>query len=380
MDFDWPDESLALRREAVGFGRSLNAGILEDDRTGRFPVEKWQRLAEWGYLGLRAPAQFGGGGLDPMTGLLVTEGLGEGCEDGGLVFSGVVQAWVLVPGLLTYGTEAQKQRYLPGLADGTTIGALAITEPDTGSDAFAMRTRATAVEGGWSLAGRKAYVTNGPAANLVICFAATGEGGAMGGISVFLVETDTPGVERTQPMAKMGLRTSPLGDLVFDDAFIPEENALGEIGSGALIFNELLEWERVWATAAQIGALQRDLEQDRSYAKQRKAFGAPIASYQAVANRIVDMKVRLEAGRLLVYRAAWLKAQDQSALAESALAKLWVTEGAVESSLDSIQVHGGYGYMSEAGIERRLRDAVAGRIYSGTSEMQRAILGRSIGL
>jgi hypothetical protein len=147
-----------------------------------------------------------------------------------------------------------------------------------------------------------------------------------------------------------------------------------------LIFNELLEWERIWATAAQIGALERDLDQARSYAKQRKAFGSPIASYQGVANRIVDMKVRLEAGRLLVYRAACSKAKGRSALAESAQAKLWVSESAVASSLDSIQVHGGYGYTSEAGIERRLRDAVGGRIYSGTSEMQRAIVGRSIGL
>jgi alkylation response protein AidB-like acyl-CoA dehydrogenase len=380
MDFDWPEESLSLRREAVDFGKSLNGGILEDDRTGRFPVEKWQRLADWGYLGLRVPAEFGGEDVDPLTGLLVTEGLGEGCEDGGLVFSAAVQAWVVVPALLSYGTEEQKQRHLPGLATGSTMGALAITEPDSGSDAFAMRTRASRVDGGWSLAGRKAYVTNGPAANLVICFAATGDGGALGGISVFLVETDTPGVERTPPMAKMGLRTSPLGDLVLDDAFVPEQNALGQIGSGALIFNELLEWERIWTTAAQIGALERDLEEARSYAKERKAFGAPIASYQRVADRIVDMKVRLETGRLLVYRAAWLKAQGQSALAESALAKLWVSESAVASSLDSIQVHGGYGYMSEAGVERRLRDAVASRIYSGTSEMQRAIVERSIGL
>jgi len=151
MDFDWPEESLSLRREAVDFGKSLNAGILEDDRTGRFPVEKWQRLADWGYLGLPVPTEFGGGDVDPLTGLLVTEGLGEGCEDGGLVFSAAVQAWVMVPGLLSYGTEEQKQRHLPGLAAGSTIGALAITEPDSGSDAFAMRTRASRVDGGWSL-------------------------------------------------------------------------------------------------------------------------------------------------------------------------------------------------------------------------------------
>jgi alkylation response protein AidB-like acyl-CoA dehydrogenase len=380
MDFEWSEESLALRAEAVAFGKSLNNGVLEDDRTGRFPAEKWQRLADWGYFGLRVPAEHGGAEMDLLSGLLVTEGLGEGCEDGGLVFSAAVQAWVLTSGLLTYGTENQNRRYLPGLAAGTTMGALAITEPESGSDAFAMRTRAVKVDGGWSLTGRKTFITNGPAADLVICFAATGAGGVLGGITVFLVEADAPGVERTPSMSKMGLRTSPLGDLVFDEAFVPEESALGQIGGGALIFNELLEWERVWATAAQVGALQRDLEQARSYAKERKAFGAAIATFQSVANRIVDMKVRLEAGRLLVYRAACLKAQGRSALAESALAKLWVSESAVASSLDSIQVHGGYGYMSEAGIERRLRDAVGSRIYSGTSEMQRAVVSRTMGL
>ena len=380
MDFEWSEESLNLRAEAVAFGKSLNDGVLEDDRTGRFPAEKWQRLADWGYFGLRVPAEHGGAEMDLLSGLLVTEGLGEGCEDGGLVFSAAVQAWVLTSGLLTYGTEDQNRRYLPGLAAGTTMGALAITEPESGSDAFAMRTRAVKVDGGWSLTGRKTFITNGPAADLVICFAATGAGGVLGGITVFLVEADTPGVERTPAMSKMGLRTSPLGDLVFDEAFVPEESALGQIGGGALIFNELLEWERIWATAAQVGALQRDLEQARSYAKERKAFGAAIATFQSVANRIVDMKVRLEAGRLLVYRPACLKAQGRSALAESALSKLWVSESAVASSLDSIQVHGGYGYMSEAGIERRLRDAVGSRIYSGTSEMQRAVVSRTMGL
>jgi alkylation response protein AidB-like acyl-CoA dehydrogenase len=380
MDFEWPEESLSLRREAVAFGQSLNAGTLEDDRTGRFPAEKWQRLAEWGYFGLCVPEEFGGADVDPLTGLLVTEGLGEGCLDGGLVFSATVQAWIVIAGLMTYGTDQQKQRHLPGLAAGTTIGALAVTEPESGSDAFAMRTRATPVDGGWSLAGHKTFITNGPAADLVICFAATGEGGALGGISAFLLETDAPGVERTPSMSKMGLRTSPLGDLAFDDAFVPEQNALGGIGRGAFIFNELLEWERVWPTAAQIGALQRDLDQARSYAKERNAFGAPIATFQSVANRLVDMKMRLDAGRLLVYRAACLKAQGRPAVAEAALANLWVSEGAVASSLDAIQVHGGYGYMTEAGVERRLRDAVGSRIYSGTSEIQRAVVGRSMGL
>jgi alkylation response protein AidB-like acyl-CoA dehydrogenase len=380
VDFTWSDEALNLRAEAAAFGESLNDGVLEDDREGRFPAEKWQAIAEWGYFGLRVTEQLGGTDLDPLTGILVAEGLGEGCQDGGLVFSAGVQAWVLTSGLLTYASEEQKQRYLPGIAAGTTIGAIAITEPDSGSDAFAMRTRAKAVDGGWSLSGRKSYITNGPAADLAICFAATGEGGALGGITAFLLETATEGVERSPAMGKMGLRTSPLGDLVLDDVFVPEENVLGEVGTGALVFNELMEWERIWPTASQVGALQRDLDLARAYSKERSAFGAPIASFQGVSNRIVDMKVRLEAGRLLVYRAACLKAKGEPAQAEAALAKLWVSEAAVASGLDSIQVHGGYGYMSEAGIERRLRDAVGSRIYSGTSEMQRAVLGRSLGL
>jgi alkylation response protein AidB-like acyl-CoA dehydrogenase len=380
VDFDWSQESLNLRAEAVAFGESLNAGVLDDDREARFPAEKWQRLADWGYFGLRVPQQFGGAGIDLLAGLLVAEGLGEGCRDGGLVFSASVQAWVMTAGLLSFGTEEQKRRYLPGLAAGTTIGALAITEPDSGSDAFAMRTRATPVDGGWSLSGRKTYITNGPSSDLVICFAATGEGGALGGISAFLVETDAPGVERSPSMSKMGLRTSPLGDLVFDGATFAQENVLGDIGAGALVFNELMEWERIWPSAAQVGALQRDLDAARAYSKDRKAFGEPIASFQGVSNRIVEMKVRLEAARLLVYQAAWLKADGRPAQAESAIAKLWVSESAVSSGLDSIQVHGGYGYMSEAGVERRLRDAVGSRIYSGTSEMQRAVIGRSLGL
>lgn len=380
MDFNWDADSLSLRSAAVEFGRSLNDGIIDDDRAGRFRADKWARLAEWGYFSLCVPQAYGGTGVLPMTGLLVTEGLGQGCEDGGLLFSASVQAWVLIPALLKYGTDAQKARHLPGLVSGERIAALAITEPDTGSDALAMRTRAMRVDGGWSLAGRKTMITNGPAANVVLCFAATGGGRALGGVSVLLVDTETPGVECSASMEKMGMRTSPLGDVVFDQAFVPEDEVLGDVGAGYLVFNEMMEWERIWPSAAQIGSLQRDLDLARSYARQREAFGAPIASFQGVSNRIVDMKVRLEAARLLTYRAAWLKASGKHARAESAMAKLWTSEIAVSSGLDLVQVHGGYGYMTEAGIERRVRDAVGSRIYSGTSEMQRAVIARSLGL
>ncbi len=380
MDFEWDNESLSLRSAALEFGKSLNVGTIDDDRAGRFPAEKWSRLAEWGYFGLCVPKEFGGAGADPMTGLLVTEALGQSCDDGGLLFSAGVQAWAVIPTVVKYGTDEQKRRYLPALMDGHVIGALAISEPEAGSDAFAMRTRGTAVDGGWSVAGRKTMITNGPAADVVLCFAVTGDGNVLGGISALLVDTATEGVECSRSMEKMGLRTSPLGDVVFEDAFVPAQQTLGKVGAGLLIFNDTLESERIWLSALHLGAMQRDLDQAREYARERKTFGAPIASYQSVANRIVDMQVRLETARLLTYRAAWVKVRRGRALAESAMAKLWASEVAVSSSLDLLQVHGGYGYMTEAGVERRVRDAVGSRIYSGTSEMQRVVLSRALGL
>ena len=315
-----------------------------------------------------------------MTGLLVTEGLSEGCRDGGLVLSSVVQAWNVCRAFLKYGTDEQKRRYLPALADGSVIGAFSLTEPDSGSDAFAMRTHAVPVEGGWSLTGRKSMVTNGPEAGVMLCFARTGEGGALGGISVMVVDTDADGVTREPAVDKMGLRTSATGDVSLDQVFVPDAQVLGKVGAGLLIFNHVIEWERIYLSAYHVGAMQRDVEDACIYARQRTAFGQPISSFQATANRIVDMKVRLEAARLLTYRAAWTKARTGSAPAEAAIAKLHTSEAQLACSLDLIQVHGSYGYVTEAGVERRVRDAVAGRFYSGTSELLHVALSRSLRL
>jgi alkylation response protein AidB-like acyl-CoA dehydrogenase len=381
MDFEWPEEVRALRAEAVAFARdALAEGVGDDDRAERFPLEKWRRLADWGYFGLCVPEELGGAGLDPLAGLAVTEGLGEACGDGGLLFSAAVQAWVVIPALLRFGSDEQRRRFVPRLADGGAVGAFAITEPDAGSDAFALRTTAKRLDDGWSLSGRKAYVTNGPLADVVVVFAASGRGGALGGTTAFLVERGTRGFEQEPAAEKMGLRTSPLGDLVLDDVVIPADNVLGDVGAGLRVFNEVLEWERIWPMALHVGALSRELEQTRRYARERRAFGAPISRNQAIAHRLVDMKVRLEAGRLLLYRAAWLKAAGEPAATESAIAKLFLSESAVSSSLDSLQIHGGYGYMVDGGVERRVRDAIGSRIYSGTSEMQRAVIARSLGL
>src|SRR3954447_9592301 len=195
MNFEWSDELLSLRKDAVAFGREvLSAGAQEDDRASRFPVDRWRRLSEWGYFGLAVPTPYGGAGMLPLDALLITEGLGEGCSDAGLLFSAAVQAWVVIPALLKFGTEEQKERCPPPLVAGEAIGAFAITEPDSGSDAFAMRTTARRVDDdGYSISGRKAFITNGPVADLVVCFAATGKGGALGGTTAFVIEHGTRG-------------------------------------------------------------------------------------------------------------------------------------------------------------------------------------------
>jgi alkylation response protein AidB-like acyl-CoA dehydrogenase len=382
MEFDWSAEQLELRSAMVAFARAkLNHDIEGDDRAGRFPTEKWTELSSWGFFRLAVPDELGGTGLDRMTALLVTEGFGEGCLDGGLVFSAVVQAWVIIPLLLRFGTEHQKHQYLPGLTSGSTIGALAITESDCGSDAFAMRTRAEHDEGdGWRLHGAKTYITNGPIADLIVCFARTGTGGSLGGTSAFLLQSDQEGVVLGQPMETQGLRTAPIGEVAFNDVWLPTDAMIGKEGFGLAVFNEAMEWERSFAMAPYLGMLTRQLEDSCRYARERQAFGSRISGFQAIADTLVEMRLRLETARLLIYQAAWAKANGKSALAQTAMAKLWLSECAVASSLDAIQVHGGSGYLSETGVERDLRNAVGARIHSGTSQMQRVIIARSMTL
>jgi alkylation response protein AidB-like acyl-CoA dehydrogenase len=381
VEFTWSEEQLELLEEAACFARDvLEEDVASDDEIGRFSREKWEELARWGFFRLTVPADEGGRGLDPMTALAITEGLGRGCSDTGLLFSAGVQAWIVVPTLLRYATEEQKNRYLPGLLDGSVIAALAVTEPDSGSDAFAMKTSATRSDGGWQLHGRKAWITNAPVAGLVLCFARTGAGGALGAVSVFLLETEQSGVTTSPSEDTQGLRTSPLGELRMERAFVPESGILGRLGFGLAVFNEAMEWERSFAMSIYIGMLERQLCEAVTFARERQAFGEPISKFQSVANRLVDMKLRLETARLLLYRACSLKARGRSVLAESAMAKLWLSEAAVANSLDAIQVHGAQGYVRGSEAERGLRNAVGARIHSGTSDMQRIIIARSMNL
>jgi alkylation response protein AidB-like acyl-CoA dehydrogenase len=381
LDFSLSAEQEELKAAAADFARrELDRDLARRDEAGEFSPEAWRACAKFGVQGLPVPAGLGGGGADILTTVLVMEALGYGCRDNGLLFSLNAQMWSLQMPLVKFGTPAQQQAYLPGLISGDLVGVHAMTEPDSGSDAFSMRTRAERKGGGYLLNGTKLYITNAPVADVVLVFAAHPGKPKMAGISAFLVEKGTPGFSVTRGLDKMGLRTSPMGEVVLEDCFVPAGNRVGSEGAGMAIFNSSMTWERSCILASAVGAMQRQLEECVGYARTREQFGQPIGKFQAVAGKVADMYLRVEAARLLIYQTAWLGQQGKSVLAEAAAAKLFTSEAWIQSSLDAVQLHGAYGYMKESGVERDLRDAVAGTIYSGTSEIQRVILARMLGI
>jgi L-prolyl-PCP dehydrogenase len=382
MDFSLTAEQVSLRETVIRFARErLNAGAIQRDRDHTFSRELWRECGKIGIPGLPVPEEFGGSGLDPLSTALTLEALGYACVDGGLVFSLCAHLLSCVVPLWKYGDEEQKKRYLPGLCNGELIGVHAMTEPDSGSDAFALKTRAIPDGEGFRIKGTKTFISNGPVADLVIVFALTDPGkGFHGGVSGFLVEKGAPGFAVGQRFEKMGIRSSPLGELVFDEVYVASSAVLGGVGAGAAVFTHAMDWERICLFASHIGAMERLLEKAVEHARTRKQFGQVIGKFQAVSHRIADMKVHLEAARLLTYRAASRLEQARTVSMDAAMAKLFVSESLLKAALDTVQIHGGYGYMTEYEVERALRDAVAGTIYSGTSEMQRNIIARWLGL
>jgi alkylation response protein AidB-like acyl-CoA dehydrogenase len=382
MDFALTEEQKILRDNIVRFAREvLNPGVAERDREQAFSRELWRKCGEIGIQGLPVPEQYGGSGCDPLTTAIGLEALGYGCKDGGLVFSLCAHLLSCVVPLWQHGSEAQKQRYLRGLCDGTLVGVHAMTEPGSGSDAFALRTRAEPYGTGFRINGTKTFISNGPVADVVIVFAMTDPSkGYHGGVTAFLVERDTPGFAAGPKFEKMGLRTSPIGELVFTDLRVPAEAVVAGVGGGSTVFTSAMDWERICLFASHVGAMERLLETAIAYARTRSQFGQLIGKFQAVSHRIADMKVSLEAARLLVYRAAWRLEHARSASLDAAMAKLFVSESLLQAALGTVQIHGGYGFMTEYEVERALRDAVGSTLYSGTSEMQRNIIARWLGL
>ncbi len=380
MDFQLTPDQKTLCDAVREFGRSLNEGMIERDRDAVFDRARWRECAAFGIQGLPVPQEYGGSGEDLTTTLLAMEALGYACRDNGLVFSLNAQMWAFELPLVHFGSEEQKRRFLPRVCSGELIGAHAVTEPDFGSDAMSMTTRAVRDGDHYVLDGAKTFVTNGPVADVVLLFATVDPALRFAGVTAFLVERDTPGLTLGSAVSKMGLRTSPMGEVAVSGCRVPAANRLGPEGGGTRVFNSAMEWERACIFASHLGAMQRVLEETIVYAKTRKQFGAPISRHAPVADKIVDMKVAIEAGRLLLYKVGAVKDAGGNAILDAAIAKLFVSEAYVRHSLAALQVHGGYGYTTEYQIERELRDAVPGTIYSGTSEMQRKIIARLLGL
>ena len=382
MDFAYSEEQTALRDSIVKFARAeLNHGVIERDRAGTFSRELWRKCGQMNLLGLPAPESYGGAAADPLTCAIALEALGYACHDGGLVFSLCAHMLACVVPVWKHGSDAQKERWLAGLCDGSYVGAHAITEPDSGSDTFAMRMHAERDGQGWRLNGSKTFISNGPEADVVVVFAITdAEKRFHGGVTAFLVDRSTAGFSSGQRFAKMGLRTSPVGELLFDNAWLPDDAVLGTPGGGAAVFGTAMEWERALLVAAHVGTIERLLETSVKYARTRNQFGQAIGKFQSVAHKVADMKVQLEAARLLVYRTASRLTTSRSISLDASITKLFVSESLVKAALDTVQLHGGYGFMEEYEVERALRDAIGSTLYSGTSEMQRNIIGRWLGL
>jgi alkylation response protein AidB-like acyl-CoA dehydrogenase len=382
MDFSLAAEQAALRARVIRFARErLGGKAAEHDRDETFDADGWQACAEFGVLGWPVPREYGGSGYDPLTTIIACEALGYGCVDNGLVFAIENHMWACVIYLLRHGSPEQKARFLPGLADGSVIGAHALTEPDTGSDVLALRTTARRAGEVFLLSGTKCFISNAPCANLFVVFARTApDGPAQRALSAFLVPRDVPGLTVRRTISKTGLRATPMGEIEFDDCPVPAANLLGGEGTGYQIFTSTIEWERGFMAASQVGRLGRLLDTSVDYAGERRQFDRPIGAFQAVSHRLADMRVRLELARLMLHKFGWLKQQGRMALLESAMLKLFVSESLLESALSAVRVHGACGYVADLPVERELRDAVGCVVYGGTSDIQRNVVAGLTGV
>ena len=381
MDFSWSEEQLAIFDQIVRLAQNeLNDNLIENDRNEVFNHDGWKKCGELGIHGLPAPEEYGGSGLDSLTAVGALEKLGYACRDNGLVFSINAHMWTVMMPLVAFGTDAQKEKYLPGICSGALIGGNAMSEPDSGSDAYSLRTSAERKGDRYILNGNKIYVSNAPVADLFVAFATVDRSKGARGVTGFLVEKDAPGLQIGKKLEKMGLRTSPMAEVFFDNCEVPAENVLGKEGSGVSIFSHSMAWERGCILSNAVGAMQRLLEQCVRFAREHKRFGQSIGKFQLVANKVVNMKMRLESARHMLYYGAWLRSTGKTGTMEAAMAKLQISECWVRCCEDAIQLHGSMGYMTEFELERELRDAISSRLYSGTNEIQRTLIAALLGL
>jgi butyryl-CoA dehydrogenase len=377
MDFDLTDEQRLIKDTAREFtDKEIVVQSRENARNHHFDLEIVKKLADQGYLGAIVPPEYGGAGLDYLSYGLVVEEIGRGCSSVRTVVS--VQTSLVCSGILRWGTEAQKQKYLPKLCSGEWLGCFGLTEPDTGSDAANQRTRATKTETGWVINGAKMWISMANYAKVALIFAQTDPSLGYKGLACFLVDTDQPGYEAQPIEHKMGLHASDTGSIALEDVEVAEEDMLGTIGDGFKVAMSSLDSGRYSVAAGCVGVCQGCVEESVKYAKEREQFGRPIASFQLVQAMIADMVLKTDASRLLVWRAGFLKDKGRPNTTETSIAKLHATEAAVECANTAIQIHGGAGYVDDHPVERYFRDVRVTTLYEGTSQIQKLIIGRAM--
>jgi len=377
---DWDARQKGLREAIAVWTERLNAVQTADASSDRFCRAKWDLVRESGVLRLPFEASHGGFGEDLLTTMYVLEGLGHGCRDGGLNFSVCTQIVSVGVPLQRSGSEQLKQRFLPRICDGSLIAAHAITEPTGGSDALAMETRAVDRGDHYLIDGTKTFITHAPVADVFMVYARTSLHGGPLGITAFAVDRDTPGLRTSDAIPKMGLKGSPVGELVLDGCEVDAANVVGKPGSGFFVLDYVMKWEILCSFITSVGTMEHRLERCIDYARTREQFGKPIGAFQAIAHKIVDMRIAIETGRRWLYDTAAAFADGRDTTADIAIAKLLASEANVSSALAAMQIFGGNGYTTAFGLEADLRDAVGGTIYSGTSEIQRNRIAATLGL
>ena len=377
MHFELSEEQQMIRQAARDFAQNeLKPGVIERDEHQKFPAAQVKSMGELGFLGMMVDPKYNGGGMDTVSYTLVMEELSKIDASASVVVS--VNNSLVCYGLEKYGTEAQKEKYLKPLASGEQIGAFCLSEPEAGSDATSQHTTAEDKGDYYLLNGTKNWITNGSTASTYLVIAQTHPELKHKGINAFIVEKGTPGFTIGPKENKLGIRGSDTHSLMFNDVKVPKENRIGEDGFGFKFAMKTLEGGRIGIAAQALGIAAGAYELALAYAKERKAFGKPIADHQAIAFKLADMATQIEAARLLVYKAAWMKDQGLPYTLEGSMAKLFASKVAMDVTVEAVQIHGGYGFVKEYHVERLMRDAKITQIYEGTSEIQKLVISRSV--
>ncbi|PWK16342.1 acyl-CoA dehydrogenase [Tumebacillus permanentifrigoris] len=378
MNFQLTQDQQEIRKLVRNFAlKEVAPTAAERDEKEEFSHEIFKKMAEIGLTGIPWPEEYGGAGMDFVSYVIAVEELSRVCASTGVTLS--VQTSLAGWPLYAFGNEAQKQKYLRALAEGTSIGAYGLTEPGSGTDSGGMRTNAVEKDDHWLLNGSKIFITNGGVADIYVVFAVTdAEKRTRGGITAFIVEASYPGFSVGKHEKKLGIRASTTTEIIFEDVKVPKENVLGQVGEGFKIAMMTLDGGRNGIAAQALGIAQGALDHATEYSKQRKQFGQSISNFQAIQFKLADMATEIEAARLLTYQAAWLESEGLPYSKQSAMAKVFASEVAVKAASEAVQIFGGYGFSREYPVERFYRDAKITQIYEGTSEVQRMVISRHL--